>query len=52
LVLAYQSRYGAGRTLPGQPHTAEGVLNFPNPATFGTPQNYVHRGTIGELNPV
>jgi hypothetical protein len=51
LVLAYQSRYGAGR-LPGQPHTAEGVLNLPSPALFGTPQNYVHRGTIGELSPV
>jgi hypothetical protein len=51
-VLSYQTRYGAGRTLPGQPHQA-GVLNLPNPATtFGTPQNYVHRGTIGELNPV
>ena len=52
LVLVYQSRYGAGGTLPGQPHTAEGVLNLPSPAGVGTPQNYVHRGTIGELNPV
>ena len=52
LVLVYQSRYGAGGTLPGQPHTAEGVLNLPSPVGVGTPQNYVHRGTIGELSPV
>ncbi|MCK1706122.1 hypothetical protein IVA86_33155 [Bradyrhizobium sp. 146] len=51
-VLSYMTRYGAGRTLPGMPYTA-GVLNLPNPATtFGTPQNYVHRGTIGDLSPV
>jgi hypothetical protein len=48
-VLSYMTRYGAGRTLPGQPHAAEGVLSFPNPATtFGTPQNYTHRGTFGD----
>jgi hypothetical protein len=51
-VLSYQTRFGAGRTLPGMPHEA-GVLNLPNPATtFGAPQNYVHRGTIGDLQPV
>lgn len=53
LVLSYMTRHGAGRTLPGMPHTSAGVLNLPNPATaFGTPQNYQHRGTIGELHPV
>jgi hypothetical protein len=47
-VLNYMTRFGAGRTLPGQPYNAEGVLNLPSPALFGTPQNYVHRGTIGD----
>jgi hypothetical protein len=51
-VLSYQSRYGAGRTLPGMPHQA-GVLNLPNPATtFGAPQNYMIRGSIGDLRSV
>jgi hypothetical protein len=51
-VLSYQSRYGAGRTLPGMPHTA-GKLNLPNPATtFGNPQNYMVRGSIGDVRPV
>jgi hypothetical protein len=50
-VLSYMTRYGAGRTLPGMPHTG-GVLNLAKPAMFGTPQNYLHRGTIGELSPV
>jgi hypothetical protein len=50
-VLNYMTRFGAGRTLPGMPH-ANGVLNLPSPSAFGTPQNYTHRGTIGELSPV
>ena len=50
-VLNYMTRFGAGRTLPGMPH-ANGVLNLPSPSAFGTPQNYLHRGTIGEVSPV
>lgn len=51
LVLSYQQRYGTTRILPGMPHEA-GKLNLPNPALSGTPQNYTHRGTIGDLQPV
>jgi hypothetical protein len=51
-VLSYQTRYGAGRTLPGMPHQA-GVLCLPNPATtFGTPLNYHVTKSIGNLHPV
>jgi hypothetical protein len=51
-VLSYMNRYGAGRTLPKMPHQA-GVLCLPNPATtFGTPQSYMIRGSVGDLRPV
>jgi hypothetical protein len=47
LVLNYMAKFGAGRNLTTPPYSA-GTLHFENPALFGTPQNYTHRGTIGD----
>jgi hypothetical protein len=45
-VVRYVTRYGAGRTLQGQPYSA-GKLNFENPELWGNPQNATHRGSFG-----
>jgi hypothetical protein len=45
-VFSYATRYGPGRKLMAPPYSA-GQLFFENPALWGTPQNYTHRGTFG-----
>ena len=43
LVLSYMAKCSPGRTLLGMPWA--GVMNLPNPALAGTPQNYTHRAS-------